>query len=67
MSVICYYSIQIPIDGVAKYLFNERTLVHDIVYAKKFVNREEAIVYLQQSEFYNCKYTIIIYWENVWK
>lgn len=67
MVTIFNFSIQVNSSENIKYLFNDHLLVHDIVYAKKFINREEAIVYLQQSEFHNCKYTIVIYWETVWK
>lgn len=41
------YCIKLDIDGEVKYLFNARTAVYNIGYAKKFQKKEQATDYMR--------------------
>jgi len=54
-----YYLIQLSVDGVKKYYFNQRTLVRHIALAHPFPSEELALLSFRKSQFKDLPYHFI--------
>ena len=61
------YLIQLTVDGIKKYYFNQRTLVQSIALAHPFPSEELALLSFRKSKFKNLPYLFIQKEMPYWK